>query len=138
LQLDPRFRFAVYAAFWILFITGVGWLVSDQMKDAASGELWQTTASYMLMVHGGAAMATLMLLGALVPLHVRHGWRRRRNRVTGSLMAACNAVLILTAFGLYYLGSDTVRSWTSNVHIGAGLFLPILFCVHVFVGRRSS
>jgi hypothetical protein len=42
------------------------------------------------------------------------------------------------AFGLYYLGSDTIRSWTSDVHIGVGLFLPILFCVHVFVGRRSS
>jgi hypothetical protein len=138
LRLDPRFQFAIYAAFSILFITGVGWVVSDQMKDAASGEPWQMTAAYMLMVHGGAAMATLMLLGALVPLHARHGWRMRRNRITGGLMAAFNAMLILTAFGLYYLGSDTIRSWTSDVHIGAGLFLPILFCVHVFVGRRSS
>ena len=138
MPLDPCFRFAIYGAFSILFVTGVAWIVSDQMKDAASGEPWQMTAAYMLMVHGGAAMATLMLLGALVPLHVRHGWRMRRNRITGSLMAACNGVLILTAFGLYYLGSDTVRSWTSDVHIGAGLFLPVLFCVHVFVGRRSS
>jgi hypothetical protein len=138
LPLDPRFRFAIYAAFSILFITGVGWLVSDQMKDAASGESWQATAAYMLMVHGGAAMATLMLLGALVPLHVRHGWRMRRNRITGTLMAACNAALILTAFGLYYFGSDTLRSWTSGVHIGAGLFVPVLFCIHVFIGRRSS
>ena len=138
MPLDPRFRFAIYAAFSILFITGVGWLVSDQMKDAASGESWQATAAYMLMVHGGAAMATLMLLGALVPLHVRHGWRMRRNRITGTLMAACNAALILTAFGLYYFGPDTLRSWTSGVHIGAGLFVPVLFCIHVFVGRRSS
>jgi len=128
----------IYAAFSILFITGVGWLVSDQMKDAVSGESWQATAAYMLMVHGGAAMATLMLLGALVPLHLRHGWRMRRNRITGTLMAACNAALILTAFGLYYFGSDTLRSWTSDVHIGAGLFVPALFCIHVFVGRRSS
>jgi predicted small integral membrane protein len=137
LPLDPRFRFAIYGAFSILFVTGVAWIVSDQMKDAASGEPWQMTAAYMLMVHGGAAMATLMLLGALVPLHVRHGWRMRRNRITGSLMAACNAALILTAFGLYYLGSDTFRSWTSGVHIGAGLFFPVLFCIHVFIGRRG-
>jgi hypothetical protein len=138
LPLDPRFRFVIYAAFSILFLTGVGWLVSDRMKDAASGESWQATAAYMLMVHGGAAMATLMLLGALVPLHLRHGWRMRRNRITGTLMAACNAALILTAFGLYYFGPDTLRSWTSGVHIGAGLFVPVLFCIHVFVGRRSS
>ena len=108
------------------------------MKDAASGELWQTTASYMLMVHGGAAMATLMLLGALVPLHVRHGWRRRRNRVTGSLMAACNAVLILTAFGLYYFGWETLRLWASRLHIGVGIGLALLFLLHVLVGRRRS
>src|SRR5262245_66570287 len=108
------------------------------MKDAPSGEPWQMTAAYMLMVHGGTAMAALMLLGALIPLHTRLGWRMKRNRITGSLMASCNAVLILTAFGLYYLGSDTPRWWASSVHIGAGFFLPILFCVHVFVGRRSS
>ena len=138
MPLDPRFRFAIYAAFSILFLTGVGWLVSDQMKDAASGESWQATAAYMLMVHGGAAMATLMLLGALVPLHVRHGWRMRRNRITGSLMAACNAVLIATSFGLYYAGSEVLRPWMSDIHIGLGLCLPVLFLIHISVGRRSS
>lgn len=138
MRLDPRFRFAIYGTFSILFVTGVGWLVSDQMKDAASGESWQATAAYMLMVHGGAAMAALMLLGALVPLHARLGWRMRRNRITGSLMAACNAVLILTAFGLYYLGSEMLRPWASRLHIGVGLGLPLLFLVHILVGRRSS
>lgn len=138
LRLDPRFRFALYAAFAFLFATGVGWLAADQMKDTSSGETWQTAASYLLMLHGGAAMATLMLLGALVPLHLRRGWLARRNRATGTAMAACNAIFILTAFGLYYLGSDTFRPWTSDIHIGAGLILPILLCVHILVGRRSS
>ena len=138
MRLDPRFRFALYAAFALLFATGVGWMVTDQMKDTPSGETWQAAASYLLMLHGAAAMATLMLLGALVPLHLRHGWLARRNRTTGTAMAACNAIFILTAFGLYYLGSDTVRPWTSGIHISVGLVLPILFCVHVLVGRRSS
>ena len=139
LRLDPRFRFALYAAFAFLFATGVGWLVADQMmKETSGSETWQAAASYLLMLHGGAAMATLMLLGALVPLHMRRGWLARRNRTTGTVMAACNALFILTAFGLYYLGSDTFRPWTSDIHIGAGLILPILLCVHILVARRSS
>jgi predicted small integral membrane protein len=138
LRLDPRFRFAVYAGFAVLFISGAGWLLVDQMKDSSTGEGWQMAAAYLLMTHGGAAMATLLLLGALVPLHVRRGWLARRNRASGTAMVACNAIFILTAFGLYYFGSETLRPWASWLHIGAGMALPILFLVHVVVGKRSS
>jgi hypothetical protein len=125
-------------AFSVLFVTGAGWLLADRMKDASSGEAWQMTAAYLLMLHGGAAMATLLLLGALVPLHIQRAWRSRRNWITGTTMVAFNTLLILSAFGLYYLGSDTIRRWTSNLHIGIGLGLPVLFLVHILIGRRSS
>jgi len=138
LRLDPRFRFSLYAAFSVLFVTGAGWLLADQMKDGSSAEAWQVTATYLLMLHGGAAMATLMLLGALFPLHISRAWRSRKNQTTGMVMVAFNAVLILSAFGLYYFGSDTLRPWTSGLHTGIGLGLPVLFIVHVVVGRRSS
>jgi len=138
LRLDPRFRFTLFVAFSVLFVTGAGWLVADRLKDAASGEAWQMIAAYLLMLHGGAAMATLLLLGALVPLHIQRAWRSRRNWITGTTMVAFNALLILTAFGLYYLGSDTFRRWTSNLHIVIGLGLPVLFLVHILIGRRSS
>ncbi len=138
LRLSPRFRFALYGAFLALFVTGAAWLVADGLKDTSSGEMWQAIAATLLMLHGGATMVTLMLLGALVPLHVQRAWRTRRNRVTGTLMVTFNAVLIATAFGLYYLGSEALRPWASNVHIGVGLFLPVLFLVHIVLGRRSG
>ena len=138
MRLEPSFRYALYAAFALLFITGAGWLLADQMKEAANGEGWQTAAAYLLMIHGGAAMATLLLLGALFPLHMRRGWRARRNRITGTAMMTFNGALILTAFGLYYLGSETLRPWASELHIGFGIVFPILFLVHVVTGRRSS
>jgi hypothetical protein len=139
LRLDRRFRFALFAAFSVLFGTGAGWLLADQMKNAPStGEAWQFAGAYLLMVHGGAAMVTLMLLGALVPLHMRRGWRRGQNRLTGGTMLICNAALILTSFGLYYAGSEVLRPWMSNIHIGFGLGLPFLFLIHVTVGRRGS
>ena len=116
LQLDRRFRWSLYAAFALLFATGAAWLLADQLKDSADGEFWQATTANVLMVHGGVAMLTLLLLGALFPIHIARAWRGRLNRVSGSIMVVCNAVLILTAFGLYYLGAETLRPWASDAH----------------------
>ena len=89
------------------------------------------------MVHGGTAMVALLLLGALVPAHMMRAWRSRKNRISGSVMATFNAVLIMTAFGLYYLGSETLRPWMSWVHIGAGITLCLWFPFHIWWGRRE-
>jgi hypothetical protein len=136
-RLEPRFRAGLYAAFAFLSLTGAVWLLADWRKDPLAPDLWQEIAPLMLMLHGGAAMAALMLLGALVPLHVRRAWRSRRNRVTGPIMVATNAVLIATAFGLYYAGSDALRPWISDLHIVVGVALPPALLVHVWRGRRA-
>ena len=136
LRLKPTFRFSIYAAFAVLFLTGAVWLVADWQKDVSPDEIWQQVISYMLMVHGGAAMAALLLLGALIPLHMQRAWRAAKNRVSGSLMATFSTVLIVTAFGLYYLGSETLRPWISWIHIAAGSLLILWFPVHIIRGRR--
>lgn len=139
LRLYPYFRSVVYALFSILFITGAAWIAADQMKDAPlAGETWQMVASNLLMIHGGAAMLTLICIGSLIPLHMERGWRSRRNRLAGAVMVGCNTVLIATAFGLYYAGSEIWRPWMSNLHIALGIVLPALFIMHVLAGRRSS
>jgi hypothetical protein len=136
-RLDPAFRYALYAALAVLTVTGSGWLVADWNKDPAGPEFWQLVAADLLMAHGGAAMATLLLLGALFPLHVRRAWRTGRNRLTGPVMLGINAALIVTAFGLYYAGSDTLRPWISDLHIAIGAALPAILVLHVWLGRRS-
>jgi cyanate permease len=136
-RLDFRFRYALYAAFSTLFISGALWLAADSLKDAADGEGWQAISANLLMVHGGAAMVTLMLFGAMVPIHLLRAWRAKRNRWTGGVMAVLNAILIVTAFGLYYLGGEEVRPWMSNIHLGAGFSLPLLLFIHILRGRRA-
>jgi len=138
LRLKTSFRYAIYAAFAVLFLTGAGWFVADWQKDVSSDDIWQQVAANMLMVHGGAAMLALMMLGALIPLHFLRAWRARKNRVSGSLMAAFNVVLIATAFGLYYLGSETLRPWISWIHIAAGLLLVLMFPLHIVLGGRPK
>jgi cytochrome c biogenesis protein CcdA len=117
LRLKRTFRRSIYAAFAVLFLTGTVWLVADWQKDISPDEIWQQLAATMLMVHGGAAMITLLLLGALIPIHLLRSWRAAKNRISGSVMVAFNAVLIVTAFGLYYLGSEAVRPWMSKPNV---------------------
>ena len=137
MRLKTSFRYSLYAAFAALVVTGAGWLLADWQKNIAADESWQEIAATLLMLHGGTAMLTLLLLGALVPVHLLRAWRSRKNRVSGSIMAAFNAVLIVTAFGLYYLGSEAVRHWMSWIHLGAGFAMAMMFPLHVWLGRQD-
>jgi hypothetical protein len=137
LRLKSPFRYAIYAIVAVLTLTGAAWFVADWKKDLSTDEIWQQLAANMLMIHGGAAMLALLLLGALVPVHILRAWRAGKNRLSGSLMATFNAVLIATAFGLYYLGSETLRPWISWTHIAAGVALALWLPMHVWLGRRQ-
>jgi hypothetical protein len=137
-RLELPFRYAIYAAFTLLFLSGAAWLVADQLKDESGAEVWQQVSANSLMIHGGAAMLALLLIGALFPLHIGRAWRAKKNRLTGSTMVASNAMLIATAFGLYYLGSEEIRPWASDVHIAFGMSLPLLLLMHIKAGRRRG
>jgi hypothetical protein len=138
LRLSIGFRRGLYAVLTVMFVTGVAWWVADWQKAMTDSDGWQAIAAWLLMVHGAGAMATLLLLGALLPLHVYRAWRAKRNRASGAIMVTLNSVLITTAFGLYYSGSEAIRPWMSDIHITAGLCLPVLFLVHIVLGRRAS
>jgi hypothetical protein len=137
LRLNPRFRWSLYTVFAFMFVTGVAWLGADQLKGAAGEDFWQATAAWLLMLHGGAAMVTLLLLGALMPLHANRAWRSKKNRATGAGMVTFNIALIATSFGLYYIAGDSVRPWMSSIHIAAGCGLPVFLLVHIANGRRA-
>jgi hypothetical protein len=128
----------VYAVVAALFVSGAAWLVADALKDGPSGEAWQAIGANLLMIHGGAGMAMLMAFGALFPLHVRRAWRAGKNRLSGGTMVTVNGLLILTAFGLYYSGSELMRPWISDAHTAAGFALAGLMFVHVLLGRRTA
>ena len=137
MRLDPGLRFCNYAAVVALLVTGAIWLVADQLKASESGELWQAIAANTLMLHGMTAMIALVLLGAMIPMHVQRSWRAGKNRITGAVMVATNAVLVVTASGLYYAGSDLLRTFVADVHIAAGFALPALIVSHIVLGRRA-
>ena len=93
--------------------------------------------SWMLKAHGAAAMATLILLGSLVPMHMKFAWRAGRNLRSGLTLASVFGFLVLTGYGLYYAGGERLRAWTSVAHLWVGLALPVLLGLHVWRGKRS-
>jgi len=137
MRLSGAFRASLYAALAVLLLTGIAWLFIDAARDPFQPGGGGEAGPLLLAVHGGAAMAFLILLGALLPLHVQSNWARDRNRWAGVIMLAINAVLIATAYALYYSGSDRWRSWASNLHIAAGLVLPLWLAVHIWLGWRT-
>ena len=128
MRLEPWLRQLVYATVGVLFITGLVWW---WLEAGAAARVW------LIALHGFSAMLLLLLLGAVAVLHVRESWRRRRNRTSGTVVAIAMGLLVITACGLYYFGSDVLRSWTSGLHLLVGVALPVLLAVHIVAGVRS-
>jgi hypothetical protein len=118
----------VYVTLGVLFATGLAWW---WLAAGAAARVW------LIALHGISAMLFLLLLGAVAVLHVRESWRRSRNRSSGTVVATAMAILVITALGLYYLGSDLWRGWTSDVHLLIGVAVPVLLAIHVVLGVRS-
>jgi hypothetical protein len=47
-------------------------------------------------------------------------------------------MLIATAFGLYYLGSEAVRLCASNIHVAFELDIPLPFLAHIKTGWKRT
>lgn len=127
MRLNPTLRWLLLAAVILLLISGGVWSFLDEFQRAA--------AHWMLALHGGAAMASLLVIGAILGHHSLLSWRRKINRFSGAITLLTLGVLIVTAFALYYTGSDQVRDWTVWVHTAAGAALPVVLMLHAIVGR---
>jgi hypothetical protein len=119
----------VYLIFGALLLTAGLWIWAQTGLSSDN-----PVPSLMMKIHGAAAMATLILLGALLN-HIRRGWIAKKNRCSGVALLAVILFLILTGYGLYYAGDEQLRALISRSHtwIGFGLFL--LIPAHALLGR---
>lgn len=129
-------RWFLYAVLALLFLTGTAWaywnyLVPESLDFEMSAKAWA------MKIHGGAAMAILVLVGMLLTSHVRFAWRVRRNRGNGSLFLGAFGSLTITGYGLYYAGGERLRAWSSWIHLAVGLALPLLLILHIWLGKRT-
>ena len=139
IRLSSGHRMCLFGVFAAAFLTGVAWWVLHRWFQVAGefGPSPHPAEYWLIRLHGAAAFATLVLLGSLLPLHVKRAWLARRNRRSGGLMLLLNALLALTGYALYYAGGETFRATASTAHLLLGLALPLLLVVHILRGRRS-
>lgn len=128
-----------YGIFGVLFSSGVLWLAAHYLfgRYDEFGIRDNSFEPLLMKIHGAAAMVSLMVLGVLIPIHMQRAWGRGRNRRTAVVIVSVCVLLILSGYGLYYLGSEEVRLWISGLHSIIGCLLPMVLLWHVLVGRKT-
>lgn len=128
----------LYGITGLTWLSGAVWLYLRYFRQV-QGDLGleaNPAQPLCLEIHGAAAMVFLILFGSLLQHHVPSGWRQERQRLSGILLIASCSLLALTGWGLYYLGSLSVRHWTSLIHSAFGLLLPMAIALHVLLSRK--
>ena len=135
MKLSRRHRVWFYGTFVVLFLSGVVWLVAYYGASGDTGT--HAVATLALQAHGASAIVALVILGTLVPLHIKRGWIAKRNRGHGMMLIAVNGALVVSGYGLYYAGGEGLRAAAHWGHIVLGLALPACIAWHVAAGRAS-
>ncbi len=137
LRINFRQRLWLHGSFAVLFLSGVFWWVLGTWfyEDAGFGPQDNPAQPWLLRLHGAAAMIALVVLGSLLPNHVRTAWRAHKNRFTGGGMIALCLALTITGYGLYYIGGETLRRVASLSHLWLGLAFPLVIIWHIRRGR---
>lgn len=137
IRLSRRYKTAFYTVLAFLFATGAVWAFFHYFAHRENEFGSYPAEKWTLTLHGLLGGATLVLIGSLLPLHVKFAWHAQRNRPNGVVIITVFALLILTGYGLYYIGDEHFRSWTSWTHLIVGLALPIFLIVHIWRGRAT-
>ncbi len=138
-KLSRRHKAWLYSATSVVYATGVVWAWLHYLRTPVEEFAARSPAEpWMMKLHGAGAMVILVMLGTLLPRHVRFAWHARRNRVNGVTLLAVLAFLTASGYGLYYFGDERLRAWTSWSHLAIGLVLPAFIVLHICLGRRSA
>lgn len=137
----PRWHeWSIYLGFGILLLTGLAWLAFDKWVRISGefGPEHHPGQHLLIIIHGIVAYAFLIVVGALIPVHVKVGWSTARNKVSGLTTASLLGFVALTALGLYYAGGDTAREWSSLAHWIVGIVVAPALLIHVLRGLRGA
>ena len=138
MRLSTGHRKWVYWSGSLLLATGMLWLLFHYFLggNGQFGESPHPLEVWWLRLHGACAMLALLVLGSLLPIHVRRGWHQRKNILAGSVVSGVALLLIASGYALYYYGGEDARPWISLFHWGLGLGIPFLLVWHVWKGHR--
>jgi hypothetical protein len=139
LQISRRHRLTLYVVSLVLLVSGGGWAWIHRLDAAGqAGDTLRQTNPWLLQAHGFAAVGFVLLLGTLIPVHIRHSWHARKNRSNGAFFLSAVGLLTLSGYALYYLGDEAWRNGASQFHLWLGLAAPVLLFFHIRIGRKAT
>ena len=130
IRLPDMQRWVNYMSLVLVALSGVLWYLMHDLLQWG----WMVTERRLLITHGVAAAISLIVVGGLLPLHIRLAWRTRRNLVSGLVTLLLMALLGVSGLLLYYSGEDW-REGVRWLHLGVGLIGVLAMPAHVWVGR---
>ena len=134
IRLRPFHRRLLYGVLALLFSSGAAWaywnylVVTPRFRDQRKG---MGDKDPRRRCDGDFGVVGMLLTG-----HVRFAgaWLEPWQ---GSLFLRTFGILTVTGYGLYYAGGESLRAWTSCIHLAVGLALPLLLILHIWLGKRT-
>lgn len=135
LRFDRLHKQIFLFVFCVLFVSGLVWIVYDLLSYASTNQTFnsQRMPTSIIKLHGAFAMLFMLLLGSVWE-HIRAGWRMPVLRRSGIILLIVFAVLILSAWMLYYVGDDSWQNMSRIVHSAFGILAAFICTKHV-LGR---
>lgn len=133
----------VYWSFGVLSVSGLVWLALHALAVATTPlnsdnlSLPSPAKAWALRIHAASALAALIALGSVLPLHVRTAWHRHKSRTSGSVNLLVMSVLTLTGYALWYASEGGLKEWSAWLHWALGCVLPLALVIHIILGRRA-
>jgi len=91
----------------------------------------------ILVIHGVAAMLTILALGSVLPFHLKAGLKSKRKWWSGLGQLSFLSALMITGLLLYY-GPEAIRETVVSTHWGLGLLFFAVFLIHIPMGLNKQ
>ena len=139
-KISKPWRRALYAALATSWCSGIVFFVLSRWVrvEGEFGPERHPLQFPFLQLHGGAAFVMMMFLGALFIGHVANTWPIKKQHPMGLTMAIVAALMVISAWLLYYLANEDVRAWVANIHAAMGFLLPAILVIHIHRARRKK
>lgn len=137
MKLSSLHKALLYSLGGVLYLSGALWMLlhAGLLRWDPLGSAGLEVKHYLLVTHGVVSMPFLIVLGSLIPVHMKKGWAAKRSVRSGTAMVLTNLVLLLTAAALYYVGDESWRAMSSVIHRSVGAIVVVLLLLHLRAAR---
>jgi len=136
-RIEKRLKFGVFGLITTSWITGIAFFILDNWLwiEGEFGPEKNPLQFPTLKIHAASAFLLMIGFGFLLASHVLVSFPVKRMRPTGIALFSAFCFLIVSAYGLYYIGNDSFRQIVGYTHAGVGCLFPFFLVGHILQGK---